>query len=99
MKPEPAQTSRTPEVGHVGAGVGHAVPTARTVPGRRPRYSWTDGRWLTVHALTYVVVNLLLVTAWIFTEGTFFWPVIPLFTWAVALVVHTWAVLVARART
>lgn len=59
-----------------------------------------DRHWLTVHALAYAVVNLLLVAGWIVTEATFFWPVFPLFGWGIALVVHTWVVLAAaRTRT
>ncbi|WP_406830657.1 2TM domain-containing protein [Pedococcus sp. KACC 23699] len=50
--------------------------------------------WLAVDALAYAVVNLLLVAGWIVTEAAFFWPVFPLFGWGIALVVHTWVVLV-----
>lgn len=57
-----------------------------------------------MHALSYVVVNLLILASWFITSdtrrptfvdsagGDYFWPVWPLLGWGVGLAMHGWGV-------
>ena len=40
------------------------------------------------HALTYVVVNALIVAVWAFADGGFFWPIFPILGWGLGLLLH-----------
>ncbi|HZN16118.1 MAG TPA: 2TM domain-containing protein [Acidimicrobiales bacterium] len=43
-----------------------------------------------LHAVTYLVVNAMLVAIWAAVGGGYFWPIWPIITWAPALVIHGW---------
>ena len=47
-------------------------------------------RDFTAHVLAYVMVNGFLVAIWVFTGSGFFWPMFPIFGWAIGLVFHAW---------
>jgi len=42
------------------------------------------------HAVTYVVVNVMLIAIWAAVGGGYFWPVWPMITWGSAVVIHGW---------
>jgi 2TM domain-containing protein len=43
-----------------------------------------------LHAVTYVVVNLMLIGIWAAAGAGYFWPVWPLITWAPLVAIHGW---------
>jgi hypothetical protein len=46
----------------------------------------------TVHAILYVVVNIMLVAIWAATGGGDFWPIFPIGGWGIGLAVHAYDV-------
>jgi len=45
------------------------------------------------HLLAYVLVNVFLVAIWAVTsDGTLFWPILPILGWGIGLVFHAWDV-------
>ena len=46
----------------------------------------------TIHLTVYVVVNLLLLTIWLFTDRGYFWPIWPLVGWGIGLFFHGFGV-------
>ncbi len=50
-------------------------------------------RGLRVHALIYVLANVVQVVVWFaYTPEQFFWPLWSILGWGIGLVFHTWAV-------
>lgn len=50
-------------------------------------------RGLVIHAISYVVVNLVAVVLWsLLTPKNFFWPLYSLGAWGIGLAFHGWAV-------
>jgi 2TM domain len=45
-----------------------------------------------VHAVLYVVVNILLVAIWALTGGGEFWPIWAIGGWGIGLAAHAWSV-------
>jgi hypothetical protein len=43
-----------------------------------------------LHAVTYVVVNVMLIAIWLAVGGGYFWPIWPLITWGPAVALHGW---------
>ncbi len=43
-----------------------------------------------LHAVTYVVVNLMLIAIWAASGAGYFWPVWPLITWGPAVAIQGW---------
>ena len=43
-----------------------------------------------LHAVTYVVVNVMLVLIWAAAGGGYFWPMWPLITWGPAVAIQGW---------
>jgi hypothetical protein len=43
-----------------------------------------------LHAVTYVVVNVMLIAIWLAVGGGYFWPVWPIITWGPAVAIHGW---------
>lgn len=43
-----------------------------------------------LHAVTYVVVNLMLVGIWLAAGGGYFWPIWPIITWGPAVLIQGW---------
>jgi hypothetical protein len=48
------------------------------------------------HAVTYVVVNLMLVGMWAVTGAGYFWPAWIIFGWGVGLILNAWDVFFRR---
>ncbi|HJW41752.1 MAG TPA: 2TM domain-containing protein [Rhizomicrobium sp.] len=48
------------------------------------------------HAMTYVVVNALLVVVWAFTGRRYFWPIWVIAGWGIGLAFHAWGVFFER---
>ena len=48
-------------------------------------------RGFNVHAALYLIVNLLLVFIWGFSDVGYFWPVWPIVGWGVGLAFHGWS--------
>ena len=44
------------------------------------------------HAVTYVLVNLLLVAIWAFSGAGYFWPIWIIAGWGIGLALNAWAV-------
>jgi hypothetical protein len=50
-------------------------------------------RGLQVHALSYVMANVIQVVVWFaYTSEQFFWPLWSILGWGIGLAVHAWAV-------
>lgn len=50
-------------------------------------------REFAAHLLAYVLVNVFLVAIWAVTsDGTLFWPIVPILGWGIGLVFHAWDV-------
>jgi hypothetical protein len=46
-------------------------------------------RGFLIHAITYVVINALIVAVWAFADsGGLFWPIFPILGWGVGLILH-----------
>ena len=45
-----------------------------------------------VHAVLYVVVNVMLVGIWAFAGRGEFWPIFPIAGWGIGLAAHAWSV-------
>jgi hypothetical protein len=44
-----------------------------------------------LHAVTYVVVNVMLIAIWAMVGfGSYFWPMWPIITWGPAVAIHGW---------
>jgi hypothetical protein len=43
-----------------------------------------------LHAVTYVVVNVMLIAIWAAAGRGYFWPVWPVITWGPAVLIHGW---------
>ena len=43
-----------------------------------------------LHAVTYVVINAMLIGIWAAAGAGYFWPIWPLITWAPLLLIHGW---------
>jgi hypothetical protein len=43
-----------------------------------------------LNAVTYVVVNLMLIGIWAAAGAGYFWPIWPLITWGPAVAIHGW---------
>ena len=48
------------------------------------------------HLVTYLVVNAVLVGAWLATGAGYFWPVWPIMGWGIGLAIHAWNTFVER---
>ncbi|GLY08115.1 MULTISPECIES: 2TM domain-containing protein [Actinoplanes] len=54
---------------------------------------------LQIHALCYVVANLIQALVWwLFTPDLHFWPIWSILGWGAGLLAHYWSVHIARAR-
>ena len=69
------------------------------VPEGKDPYLWRKAQMrasFKVHALSYVLVNLLLIGVWYFTgpdrgHDVYFWPIWPLLGWGIGLASHGFA--------
>ena len=43
-----------------------------------------------LHAVTYLVVNAMLIAIWAAVGGGYFWPIWPLITWGPPMLIHGW---------
>ena len=43
-----------------------------------------------LHAVTYIVINLMLVGIWAAAGGGYFWPIWPIITWGPPLLIQGW---------
>lgn len=43
-----------------------------------------------LHAVTYVVINVMLIAIWAAVGGGYFWPIWPLITWGPVVAIHGW---------
>lgn len=48
------------------------------------------------HAVTYIVVNALLVVIWAFSGRGYFWPIWAIAGWGIGLALHAWNVFFVR---
>ena len=46
----------------------------------------------TIHLTVYIVVNIALVVVWAMTSRDYFWPIWPMFGWAIGLFFHGYGV-------
>ena len=62
----------------------------------RARKRLQDRRDFGSHVVAYVVVNMFVVTAWVFTGGGYFWSMWLIALWGVGLVLHGWETFIRR---